>query len=63
MALVPNEKSPAQDSYHALLIEIKDRIRSAQDAALGARFGIAVIENFAKDLRPEFSWRWWFVRY
>ena len=30
MALVPNETSPAQDSYHALLIEIKERIRSAQ---------------------------------
>lgn len=36
MALVPNENSPAQDSYHALLIEIKERIRSAQYAALRA---------------------------
>ena len=36
MALVPTEKSPAQDSYHALLIEIKERIRSAQYAALRA---------------------------
>ena len=36
MTLVPNEKSPAQDSYHALLIEIKERIRSAQYAALRA---------------------------
>jgi hypothetical protein len=31
---VPNENSPAQDSYNALLIEIKERIRAAQDAAL-----------------------------
>src|SRR5579862_2294995 len=36
MALVPNENSPAQDSYHALLIEIKERIRAAQYAALRA---------------------------
>ena len=36
MALVPNEKSPAQDSYHVLLIEIKERIRSSQYAALRA---------------------------
>ena len=34
--LVPSENSPAQDSYHALLIEIKERIRSAQYAALRA---------------------------
>lgn len=36
MALVSNENNPAQDSYHALLIEIKERIRSAQYAALRA---------------------------
>jgi predicted nuclease of restriction endonuclease-like (RecB) superfamily len=36
MALVPNENSPAQDFYHALLIEIKQRIRAAQYAALRA---------------------------
>ena len=36
MALVPNENSPAQDSYHVLLIEIKERIRAAQYAALRA---------------------------
>ncbi len=36
MALVPNENSPAQGSYHALLIEIKERIRAAQYAALRA---------------------------
>ena len=36
MALVPNENSPAQHSYLALLIEIKKRIRSAQYAALRA---------------------------
>ena len=36
MALVPNESSPAQDSYHVLLIEIKERIRAAQYAALRA---------------------------
>ena len=36
MALVPNQSSPAQDSYRALLIAIKDRIRSAQYAALRA---------------------------
>ncbi len=36
MALVPNENSPAQHSYLALLIEIKERIRSAQYAALRA---------------------------
>jgi hypothetical protein len=34
MALVPTENSPAQDSYYALLGEIKERIRSAQYAAL-----------------------------
>jgi hypothetical protein len=34
MALVLNEDSPAQDSYSALLGEIKERIRSAQYAAL-----------------------------
>jgi hypothetical protein len=36
MALVPDENSPARDSYHALLIEIKERIRAAQYAALRA---------------------------
>ena len=36
MALVPNEKSPAHASYSALLGEIKERIRSAQYAALRA---------------------------
>jgi len=36
MVLVPNENNPAQDSYYALLIEIKERIRSAQYAALRA---------------------------
>jgi predicted nuclease of restriction endonuclease-like (RecB) superfamily len=36
MAVVPNENRPAEDSYHALLIEIKERIRSAQYAALRA---------------------------
>jgi hypothetical protein len=36
MALVPNENVPAQDSYRALLGEIKERIRSAQYAALRA---------------------------
>jgi hypothetical protein len=36
MALVPNENSPAQDSYHALLIEIKGRIHAAQNTALRA---------------------------
>ena len=36
MALVPNEKSLAQDSYSALLGEVKERIRSAQYAALRA---------------------------
>jgi hypothetical protein len=34
MALVSNEKSPAQDAHHALLIEIKERIRSAQYTVL-----------------------------
>ena len=33
---MPNENSSAQNSYHALLIEIKERIRSAQYAALRA---------------------------
>jgi len=36
MAVVANENRPAEDSYHALLIEIKERIRSAQYAALRA---------------------------
>lgn len=36
MKIVPNEISPAQDSYVALLGEIKERIRSAQYAALRA---------------------------
>jgi len=36
MALVPNEKRPVPDSYSALLGEIKERIRSAQYAALRA---------------------------
>jgi hypothetical protein len=34
MALVPNEKRPMPDSYSALPGEIKERIRSAQYAAL-----------------------------
>jgi hypothetical protein len=36
MALVPNENRPAEDSSGALLGEIKERIRSAQYAALRA---------------------------
>lgn len=36
MALVPNEKNPAKESYSALLGEIKERIRSTQYAALRA---------------------------
>ena len=34
MTVVPNENSPVQDTYVALLGEIKERIRSAQYAAL-----------------------------